>query len=75
MDGDLTSPNGIFECTAAAQALHRCMNADIHPCKSDLKTKQMLLYIFCVCVCVPVVCVCARTCVCMCIDRGKVSNR
>ncbi|KAK7495288.1 hypothetical protein BaRGS_00013470 [Batillaria attramentaria] len=30
MDGDLTTPNGIFECTAAAQALHRCMNADIH---------------------------------------------
>ncbi|KAK7097986.1 exocyst complex component 1-like isoform X2 [Littorina saxatilis] len=31
MDGDLTTPNGIFECTAAAQALHGCMNADIHP--------------------------------------------
>ncbi|XP_059178950.1 exocyst complex component 1-like isoform X1 [Physella acuta] len=31
MDVDLTTPNGITECTAAAQALHRCMNADIHP--------------------------------------------
>lgn len=31
MDGDLTTPHGIYECTAAAQALHRCMNADIHP--------------------------------------------
>ncbi|CAG5118242.1 unnamed protein product [Candidula unifasciata] len=31
MDGDLTTPAGIQECTAAAQALHRCMNADIHP--------------------------------------------
>ncbi|KAL8621072.1 hypothetical protein ACOMHN_040597 [Nucella lapillus] len=30
-EGDLTTPAGIMECTAAAQALHRCMNADIHP--------------------------------------------
>ncbi|XP_076446278.1 exocyst complex component 1-like isoform X2 [Babylonia areolata] len=30
MDGDLTTPEGIMECTAAAQALHRCMNANIH---------------------------------------------
>lgn len=33
MDGDLTSPSGIYECTVAAQALHKCMNAEIHPCK------------------------------------------
>ncbi|CAL1546243.1 unnamed protein product [Lymnaea stagnalis] len=31
MDGDLSTQNGIVECTAAAQALHHCMNADIHP--------------------------------------------
>ncbi|BFZ14807.1 hypothetical protein BsWGS_17846 [Bradybaena similaris] len=31
MDGDLTTSAGIQECTAAAQALHHCMNADIHP--------------------------------------------
>ncbi|PVD35270.1 hypothetical protein C0Q70_06552 [Pomacea canaliculata] len=31
MDGDLTSPSGIYECTVAAQALHKCMNAEIHP--------------------------------------------
>ncbi|XP_035825446.1 exocyst complex component 1 isoform X2 [Aplysia californica] len=31
MDGDLTSPAGIVECTQAAQALHSCMNAQIHP--------------------------------------------
>uniref|UniRef100_A0A0B6ZCF6 Exocyst complex component Sec3 PIP2-binding N-terminal domain-containing protein n=1 Tax=Arion vulgaris TaxID=1028688 RepID=A0A0B6ZCF6_9EUPU len=31
MDGDLTTHVGIHECTAAAQVLHRCMHADIHP--------------------------------------------
>ena len=30
-DGDLSTPNGIYECTSAAQALQRCMNVDIHP--------------------------------------------
>ncbi|XP_041359925.1 exocyst complex component 1-like isoform X2 [Gigantopelta aegis] len=29
-DGDLASPGAIYECTAAAQALHKCMNAKIH---------------------------------------------
>lgn len=32
MDGDLVTFNGISECTAAAYALHKCMNAEIHPC-------------------------------------------
>jgi hypothetical protein len=31
LDGDLTTPNGIYECTAAAEALQKCMAADIHP--------------------------------------------
>ncbi|RUS86833.1 hypothetical protein EGW08_005429 [Elysia chlorotica] len=31
MDGDLTTSQGIKECTEAAQALYQCMNADIHP--------------------------------------------
>ena len=36
--GDLSAPTGILECTAAAQQLLRCMNADIHPGTSDIKT-------------------------------------
>ncbi|KAH9489273.1 Exocyst complex component 1 [Bulinus truncatus] len=31
MEGDLSNPAKVAECTMAAQALHRCMNANIHP--------------------------------------------
>ncbi|XP_055895283.1 exocyst complex component 1-like isoform X2 [Biomphalaria glabrata] len=31
MDGDFSNATKIAECTIAAQALHRCMNANIHP--------------------------------------------
>lgn len=31
IDGDLSTPNGILECTAAAQQLQRCRHASIHP--------------------------------------------
>ncbi|XP_048237004.1 exocyst complex component 1-like isoform X1 [Haliotis rufescens] len=31
VNGDLATPNGIYECTRAAQALLKCMNANIHP--------------------------------------------
>lgn len=31
MEGDLSTPNGILDCTAAAQQLQRCRQADIHP--------------------------------------------
>lgn len=30
LDGDLSTPAGIYECTAAADALHKCVNADLH---------------------------------------------
>ncbi|KAK3099143.1 hypothetical protein FSP39_000104 [Pinctada imbricata] len=30
-DGDLSTPTGICDCTAAALALQRCTNVDIHP--------------------------------------------
>ncbi|XP_052078760.1 exocyst complex component 1-like isoform X1 [Mytilus californianus] len=30
-DGELSTPNGIYECTAAALALHKCVNINIHP--------------------------------------------
>ena len=29
-DGDLSAPNGILDCTAAAYQLQRCVRADIH---------------------------------------------
>ncbi|XP_053398468.1 exocyst complex component 1-like isoform X2 [Mercenaria mercenaria] len=31
IEGDLSTPNGILECTAAAQQLQRCRHASIHP--------------------------------------------
>uniref|UniRef100_A0A0L8GAK2 Exocyst complex component Sec3 PIP2-binding N-terminal domain-containing protein n=1 Tax=Octopus bimaculoides TaxID=37653 RepID=A0A0L8GAK2_OCTBM len=31
MDGDLLTPTGIYECTAAAEALQKCVHANIHP--------------------------------------------
>ncbi|KAL5012020.1 hypothetical protein ScPMuIL_010571 [Solemya velum] len=31
LDGDLSKPGGIYDCTQAAHALQRCVNADIHP--------------------------------------------
>ncbi|ESO90675.1 hypothetical protein LOTGIDRAFT_233685 [Lottia gigantea] len=31
LDGDLSTPNGIYECVQAAQALHRCMNIEMNP--------------------------------------------
>ncbi|XP_052825390.1 exocyst complex component 1 [Octopus bimaculoides] len=34
MDGDLLTPTGIYECTAAAEALQKCVHANIHPVKS-----------------------------------------
>ncbi|GFS06267.1 exocyst complex component 1 [Elysia marginata] len=42
MDGDLTTSQGIKECTEAAQALYQCMNADIHPslCKLGAVEEQ-----------------------------------
>ena len=30
-DGELSTPNGIYECTSAALALHKCVNINIHP--------------------------------------------
>ena len=30
-EGDLSTPNGILDCTAAAYQLQRCVRADIHP--------------------------------------------
>ena len=29
-EGDLSTPNGILDCTAAAHQLQRCVRADIH---------------------------------------------
>lgn len=31
LDGDLQSQAGINECTAAAEALQKCLHTDIHP--------------------------------------------
>lgn len=31
IEGDLSTPNGILDCTAAAQQLQRCRHANIHP--------------------------------------------
>ena len=45
LDGDLTSPAGIYECTQAANALHKCMQQEIHkvqhtsPAGSDSRRK------------------------------------
>ena len=30
-EGDLSTPNGILDCTAASYQLQRCVRADIHP--------------------------------------------
>jgi len=36
LEADLASAKGIQECTRAANALLRCMSAEIHPCTSVL---------------------------------------
>ena len=33
IEGDLQSQGGITECTAAAEALQKCVHTDIHPGK------------------------------------------
>ncbi|XP_064636465.1 exocyst complex component 1-like isoform X2 [Lineus longissimus] len=40
LDGDLTNPNGIYECTAAAEALQTCMAANIHPALVKMSAVQ-----------------------------------
>ncbi|XP_048772233.1 exocyst complex component 1-like isoform X2 [Ostrea edulis] len=35
-DSDLSTPGGIYECTAAAHALQKCLNADIHPALNQM---------------------------------------
>ncbi|CAI9726036.1 exocyst complex component 1-like isoform X1 [Octopus vulgaris] len=37
MDGDLLTPTGIYECTAAAEALQKCVHANIHPALQKMK--------------------------------------
>ncbi|XP_055958855.1 exocyst complex component 1 [Patella vulgata] len=36
LDGDLQTPNGIYDCAIAAQALYRCMNVDMDPALKKL---------------------------------------
>jgi len=36
LEADLSSAKGIQECTKAANALLRCMSAEIHPCMNRL---------------------------------------
>ena len=33
LDGDLSSPRGIEQCSEAAMRLQHCTAAEIHPCK------------------------------------------
>ena len=33
LDGDLSNPTGIHECSQAAKELQKSMAAEIHPCK------------------------------------------
>ena len=40
MDGDLTTSAGISECTVAAQALWKCMNAEIHPSLQKMRATE-----------------------------------
>ncbi|CAH1777406.1 unnamed protein product, partial [Owenia fusiformis] len=37
LDGDLSTPTGIYESTVAAQSLQDCMNVEIHPALSKMQ--------------------------------------
>ena len=40
-EGDLSTPNGILDCTAASYQLQRCVRADIHPGKNTKYVKYL----------------------------------
>lgn len=40
LEGDLATPAGIYECTAAAEALQKCMQAEIHEALTNMQAVQ-----------------------------------
>lgn len=43
IDGDLSTPNGIYDCSVAADALQKCVQADTHSGNQLANSKNFYL--------------------------------